>query len=82
MIRTQIQLSEDQAARLKSAAARRGVSIAELIRQGVEAILAYETGPSREELARRAAYAAGRFRSGLHEVAARHDDYLGGAFSH
>ena len=33
MVRTQIQLTEDQASRMKSAAARRGVSMAELIRR-------------------------------------------------
>jgi predicted DNA-binding protein len=36
MIRTQIQLTEEQAARLKAVAARRGISMAEVIRQAVD----------------------------------------------
>lgn len=40
MIRTQIQLSEEQMERLKALARRRGVSLAQLVREGVERILA------------------------------------------
>jgi hypothetical protein len=39
MIRTQIQLTEEQARRLKAMAAERGTSVAELIRQGVDDLL-------------------------------------------
>jgi hypothetical protein len=81
MIRTQIQLTEEQSKRLKAAAARKGVSVAELIRQGIDASLAREAAPLREELAARAIRAAGRFHSAKHDVARKHDGYLGEAFS-
>ncbi len=80
MIRTQIQLTEDQSRRLKEAASKRGVSVAELIREGIDASLAKEAAVSRKDLIERAIMAAGRFRSGRHDVARRHDRYLGDAF--
>jgi hypothetical protein len=80
MVRTQVQLTEDQSRRLKEAAARRGVSVAELIRRGVEATLEQESLPSGEELLQRAIQAAGRFRSSRQDVSERHDEYLGQAF--
>ncbi|MDO8691529.1 MAG: CopG family transcriptional regulator [Dehalococcoidia bacterium] len=39
MVRTQIQLTEDQVQALKEVAAERKVSMSELIRQGVERVL-------------------------------------------
>ena len=80
MIRTQIQLTEEQSRRLKAAAARKGISVAELIRQGIDASLEKEASPSRDELAARALNAAGRFGSSRHDVARRHDHYLGESF--
>ncbi len=80
MIRTQIQLTEEQSRKLKAAAARRGISVAELIRQGIDASLDKDASPSRDELAARAVNAAGRFRSSRHDVARRHDRYLGESF--
>lgn len=76
MIRIQVQLTEEQLAALKRLAGRRGVSISELVRQGVDAIL---RGPQAEQerLRReRARAAAGRFRSGLGDLAEAHDRYL------
>jgi hypothetical protein len=81
MIRTQIQLTEKQAELLKAAAARRGVSMAELIRQSIDALLSRSGERSPEEAYRRAAQAAGKYRSGLHDVASRHDEYLGNGYS-
>jgi predicted DNA-binding protein len=81
MIRTQIQLTEEQSERLKAAAARRGVSMAELIRQSIDAFLARSGERSPEDAYRRAAQAAGKHRSGLHDVAARHDEYLNDGYS-
>ena len=76
MVRTQIQLTEQQAELLKAAAARRGVSMAELIRQSVDHLLESSSTPSPEELRRKGAAAAGRFRSAKGDVSIRHDDYL------
>ncbi len=39
MVRTQIQLTEEQAEALKRLAAQKNVSVAELIRQSVEALI-------------------------------------------
>jgi hypothetical protein len=77
MVRTQIQLTESQSSGLKAIAANRGVSMAEVIRQGIDAVLAQGGVPSREDAYRRAAQAAGRFHSDKHDIATRHDEYLG-----
>ncbi len=80
MVRTQIQLTEQQAAMLKEVAARRGISMAELIRQSIDHLLAGKDERSREELRRRAAAVAGKFRSDRGDVALRHDEYLAEGF--
>jgi predicted DNA-binding protein len=71
LIRTQIQLTEPQARELKDLARRRGISMAELIRQAVERIVEDD-----DERWRRASSLVGRFRSGSSDIATRHDDYL------
>jgi hypothetical protein len=76
MVRTQIQLTEDQVNGLKRLAEIQGVSMAELIRQGVSRLLAQAGALTTRELRARAAQAAGRFRSGRRDVARRHDKYL------
>jgi|YNPMSStandDraft_1061717.scaffolds.fasta_scaffold121104_2 hypothetical protein len=63
MVRTQVQLSADQVARLKARALEEGVSLAELVRRAVERYLAEEEGGGYEERARRALEAVGRFAS-------------------
>lgn len=80
MLRTQVQLTEQQFAALKAMAAAEGVSMAELIRRGVDLVLRSSGAVDREVRVRRAIAAAGRFRSGLGDLAARHDDYLVEAF--
>jgi hypothetical protein len=81
MVRTQIQLSEEQKRKLKKIAAERGVSVAELIRRGVDMILEADGRPEQGEMLRRAAAAAGRFRSSKTDIATEHDRYLDRAFS-
>lgn len=73
MIRTQIQLTEEQARKLKKLAAAEGRSIADLVRDGVERVLE-STGESRRERMLRAAKVFGRFRSGTTDLASRHDE--------
>ncbi len=75
MVRTQIQLTEEQARALKEVAARQGISMAELIRRGVDRILE-EQEHERKEKWRRALAAAGRFRSGYTDISVNHDKYL------
>lgn len=76
MVRTQIQLTEEQARSLKRLAAAKRVSMAQLIRQGVDTILQSDTGIDRDEKRRRAIAAAGRFRSGRSDISRKHDTYL------
>ena len=77
MVRTQIQLTERQARELRRIAAKEGVSMAEIIRRAVDAKIRGGTGEGPwGERVRRAQAAMGKFRSGLKDVAERHDDYL------
>lgn len=82
MIRTQIQLTEQQARRLRSQAREQGISLAEIIRRCVDRGLADEA-PERADLYARAARAVGRFsdRHGARDLGRRHDRYLDEAFS-
>jgi hypothetical protein len=81
MVRTQIQLTERQARRLRAEAHERGVSLAELIRQYVEKGLSDGT-PDRAATYDRAARVVGRFRDrrGARDVSSQHDRYLDEAF--
>ncbi|MBI5015778.1 MAG: ribbon-helix-helix protein, CopG family [Deltaproteobacteria bacterium] len=81
MVRTQIQLEEEQAARIRRAAADRHVSVAELIRRSVDLYLSSMPRiVSREDQKERAIRAAGRFRSGVTDLGEAHDQYLEEAF--
>jgi Arc/MetJ-type ribon-helix-helix transcriptional regulator len=80
MVRTQIQLTEQQATRLKRLAAERQRSMADLIREGVDRLLDDEaTGISRRERMQSAAASFGRFHSGVGDLAARHDVHFADA---
>ncbi|MGH2460718.1 MAG: ribbon-helix-helix protein, CopG family [Chloroflexota bacterium] len=72
VVRTQIQLSEEQAGKLKELAARRGVSMAELVREAVEAILAES---NQRDQRRRAIEVIGKF-PGPPDLSTNHDAYL------
>jgi hypothetical protein len=80
MIRTQVQLTEEQAWALKNLASRRQVSVAELIRQSVDALVRSSREVDAEERRRRAIAAAGRFHSGASDISVKHDEYLVEAF--
>jgi hypothetical protein len=80
MIRTQIQLTEEQTKTLKKIANKKHVSIAELIRQGVDTLIRSAGEISVEERKKRAITAAGRFRSGRKDISTKHDKYLTEAF--
>lgn len=76
MVRTQIQLSEQQYKALKRLSELRKVSMAELIRQGVDGILKSSASISDGERRKRAIAVAGRFHSGKSDVSEKHDKYL------
>lgn len=75
MVRTQIQLTEEQAERLKDIAHNRNQSMAAVIREALDHFLASED-PDREALYRRAAKVIGKYRSGLPDISLEHDRYL------
>ena len=81
MVRTQIQLTEQQARRLRARARERGVSLAEVIRRYIDKGIA-EENPDRQALYERASGVVGRFpdRAGTPDLSRRHDDYLSEAF--
>jgi hypothetical protein len=81
MVRTQVQLTEQQAKALKKLASSRHLSIAELIRQAVDTMIRSNIVVDAEERRKRALDAAGRFRSGLRDLSTEHDKYLEEAFS-
>jgi hypothetical protein len=76
MVRTQIQLTETQAASLKKMAQRYHVSVAELIRRGVDYLLASGSLADPDQCKRKALSAAGRFASGCNDISKNHDSYL------
>jgi predicted DNA-binding protein len=76
MVRTQVQLTEEQARRLKRLAAQQGTSVAELIRQSVDQYIKSTGVVSMEERRRRAIAAAGKFRSSQSDLSINHDRYL------
>ena len=81
MVRTQIQLTEQQARRLRAEARERGLSLAEIIRRYVDKGLSDET-PDRAALYERAARVVGRFRDrrAARDISSKHDRYLDEAF--
>ncbi|HWP61845.1 MAG TPA: CopG family transcriptional regulator [Candidatus Binatia bacterium] len=78
MLRTQIQLTEEQAAALRRLARQRGVSMAAIVREATEAFLREaDLGAERRELAREV---VGKYASGRADIAREHDRELGELF--
>ncbi|MCZ7586886.1 MAG: ribbon-helix-helix domain-containing protein [Deltaproteobacteria bacterium] len=80
MVRTQIQITNEQAKSLRLLASRLNVSQAELIRRSIDRLLATEVGVSLADKKKRAIAAVGRYASDRDDVSERHDDYLADAF--
>ncbi len=76
MIRTQIQLTEEQISKLKRIAGREQKSVAELIRQAIDQWLVLAEPLSIEERKQRALSIMGKYHSGLADVGVNHDKYL------
>lgn len=81
MVRTQIQLTEEQAKIIKKIARSRHLSVAELIRQAVDNIIKTSMVVDIEERRKRALDVVGRFSSGKQDISREHDKYLAEAFS-
>lgn len=80
MVRTQIQITEEQAKAVKKIALARHLSVAELIRRAVDVMVKSNPVADPEEKRRRAIEIVGKFHSGKHDVAKRHDQYLADAY--
>ncbi len=80
MVRTQIQLTEEQVKALKKIALSRHLSIAEIIRQAVDTVIRTNTMVDIEERRKRAIDIVGRFSSGKRDISRKHDTYLVEAF--
>ena len=76
MVRTQIQLTQEQSRYLKHLAVNRGVAVAELIRQSIDMLIKTRTEVDEKERVKRAINAAGRYKSGKRDVSVNHDKYL------
>ena len=81
MIRTQIQLTEEQARRVRAIGREKNLSMAEVIRRFIDRGLEEER-PTRAEQYDRARQLVGRFedREGATDLAEAHDAYLDPAF--
>lgn len=80
MVRTQIQLTEDQSRFLKMLAARRGVSVAELIRQSVDRFIRSAYGLTMDERRQLALSIIGIAGSDVSDLSENHDKYLAEAY--
>ena len=80
MVRTQVQLHEEQLRELRARALAQNVSVSELIRRAVDLMVLADSLPSAKQRRRRALAAAGRFSSGRSDIAEHHDAYLAEAF--
>lgn len=76
MIRTQIQLTDNQMKILKKLSAEQGISVAELIRRSIDQYLRSPEIISEEESQERALTIIGKFHSGLKDISTNHDKYL------
>lgn len=77
MVRTQVQLREEQSVSLRELAAERNISMAELMRIAVDYFLQAEGYRSRREQWERASQAFGRYSQGDNaNVSEEHDAYL------
>ena len=75
MIRTQIQLTDEQAARLKDLAHASNESIAAIIRNALDQFLSKQE-PDRRTLYRQALTAVGKYKADVPDISLEHDRYL------
>jgi hypothetical protein len=80
VIRTQVQLTEQELNALRRLSAATGSSIAELIRNGIDQYLAGKRLPDPADRIERAIRVAGKFSSRPANVSEEHDRHLAEAF--
>lgn len=79
MVRTQVQLTEEQARLLREISSASRESIAALIRRAVDQFL-INRKPDRFALYRQASAIVGKFEAGAGDISVEHDRYLEEAF--
>jgi hypothetical protein len=80
MVRTQIQLTTEQARDLKKLALSRQVSVSELVRKAVDDLIKSKTRADTQEIKKRALEIVGKYHSGGKDISKKHDLYLAEAF--
>ena len=80
MVRTQIQLTEDQYKNLKKMAARERISVAEVIRRSVDITLLSEILPDRDKIKEEARATFGAYADKKSDVSTNHDSYIAEAY--
>ena len=80
MVRTQIQLTAEQAKRVRQIAGVHRISMAEAIRRGLEVFLRDAAALDRDEQVHRALAACGKYRSGSADTSGDHDAALAEAY--
>ncbi|HMN29875.1 MAG TPA: ribbon-helix-helix protein, CopG family [Caldilineaceae bacterium] len=81
MVRTQIQLTEEQARLLKELALREDVSIAELIRRSIDSYFQASKQPDRTARKARALAIVGKYASGPNDISVTHDQVLAAIYA-
>ena len=76
MVRTQIQLTEEQVKALGKIAMTSRLSVAELIRRAVDTMINSRFTVDPDERLKRALEIVGKFNSGNRDISRKHDTYL------
>ncbi|TAK63336.1 MAG: hypothetical protein EPO24_04330 [Bacteroidetes bacterium] len=76
MTQTLIELTDEQMSALENLASERHISPSEIIQQELERLLRKKATKIDSKMKERALSVAGRFKSGIHDLAAHHDEYL------
>lgn len=79
MIRSQIQFEEEQLNWLRNESKARGVSISQLVREGIDLFKEMKQQSPNQRKAK-ALQAIGKYSSGKSDIAEKHDKYLTSAF--
>lgn len=80
MVRTQIQLTPEQARTLKKMAHSHQASVSELVRKAIDDLIRSKTRTDAQEIKKRALEIVGKYHSGKRDISKKHDNYLTEAF--
>jgi Arc/MetJ-type ribon-helix-helix transcriptional regulator len=80
MVRTQVQLPEEDLRELRRLAKEQHVSVSAMIRRGVKRVIEEQGKPTRRELMERALEVAGKYPSEVRDLGRRHDEFAAEAY--